>query len=501
MSLPDQIAEEKCTNDNAATSSDVELELHADKINTLENSLASPLQFEGQLDNTRNLLDRMKHFNVPAVSMALIDKGEIAWVKSWGIKDADTLALVTPQTLFQAASISKPVSALAALRMVESGDLSLDTPINEYLTRWQLPENELTQQVPVTLTHLLSHTGGLTVHGFRGYAQSDDQPTAIQVLDGDPMAKSEPVVVDTLPGTNFRYSGGGTTVFQVAMEDVSKKGFTQLMDELVLKPSGMTSSTYAQPLSEAFQTDVASGHLKGGRVVPGKWHNYPMQSPASLWTTPTDLANFSLAVIKAFHSEGVQGSDGNILSKSMCHQFLTEQKNSWGLGPGLVLEKGKTIGFHHGGANEGYRCQSLAFLDGRGAVVMTNSDVGDALLGEIMVAAAEVYDWPTRKAKTKEWLPLTATEQQQFVGVYTAKDEDTIYEIKVILNGEGLDISSPWFPIPDTFYITEREGETVTCTGGSGLTMTFSKGEKGQSVVTVQGMVFTQIIAGSASLK
>lgn len=503
MSLSDKIPVITPNNDSPTTSNEAQLKLHADKIIQLENSLASPLQFKGKSEVVHNLLERMKHFKVPGVSMALIDKGEIAWVKSWGVKDADTLAPVTPQTLFQAASISKPVSALAALRMVESGDLSLDKPINDYLTRWQLPENELAEQVPVTLTHLLSHTGGLTVHGFSGYGQTDEQPTVIQVLNGDAAAKSEPVVVDTLPGTKFRYSGGGSTVFQVAMEDVSGTTFTHVMDELVLKPAGMSSSTYAQPLPESYQANVASGHLADGSVLPGKWHNYPMQSPAGLWTTPTDLANFSLAVIKAFHTLEGQDKDGIILSKSMCDRFLTDQKEAlgvcpglfeaWGLGPGLFLENGKTFGFYHGGANEGYRCEFVTFLDGRGAVVMTNSDLGDTLVSEIMIAAAEVYDWPVPAAEIKEWLPLTNAEKQQFVGVYTANIEGAIYEFKVVLNGEALDISSSFSPVPDRCYITKRDGNTVICAGGAGFTVKFSENKKGQSIITVgSDFVFTQ---------
>ena len=378
-----------CSHNVSATDANADVAQHAEKIQQIENSLTSATQFKGRARVTYNLLERMKHYKVPSVSIALIDKGEIAWAKSWGIKDADTQELVTPQTLFQAASISKPASSIGALRMVEAGLLSLDKPINEHLKSWKLPENELTEQIPVTLTHLLSHTGGLTVHGFRGYAQTEAQPSAIQVLNGDTIANSDPVIVDILPGTNFRYSGGGSTVFQIAMEDVSQKSFTQLMDELVLMPAGMTHSTYAQPLPDAYKADVASGHLEDGGVVPGKWHNYPMQSPASLWTTPSDVAKFSLAVIEAHRAEGTadEKAEGKILSKPMCDQFLSEQLNAWGLGPRLFIEDGKTIGFHHGGANEGYRCNFAAFLDGRGAVVMTNSDVGDALVSEIMAAA------------------------------------------------------------------------------------------------------------------
>ena len=133
--------------------------------------------------------------------------------------------------------------------------------------------------------------------------------------------------------------------------------------------------------------------------MPGKWHNYPMQSPASLWTTPTDLAYFSLAVIMAFHSEDGKGSDGNILSKSMCDQFLTEQKDAWGLGPRLFMEKGQTIGFQHGGANKGYRCDSVAFLDGRGAVVIKTKEGGRHFKKgfKIVMDEVEPFDFFYRK--------------------------------------------------------------------------------------------------------
>ena len=245
-----------------------------------------------------------------------------------------------PTHLFQAASISKQVAAFAALQLVDSGHLSLDQPINNFLKRWHLPENELTQQTPVTLAHLLSHTAGTTVHGFRGYAQSDVQPTAIQVLKGDACAVSDPVIVDTLPGTQFRYSGGGTTIAQLAMEDASGKPFAQILQEQVLDPSGMTKSTFANPLPDAFQQDIACGHLADGQVVPGRWHNYPTQAAASLWCTPSDLARFSLAVLAAW-----RGEEGALLSKALVDQYLSEQLNAWGWGLVYLSKMAKPLAF------------------------------------------------------------------------------------------------------------------------------------------------------------
>lgn len=460
---------------------------HSEAISRLEKGLVSPLFFKDQADRTYTLEERMQFYKVPGVSVALIENGEIAWVKSWGVKDVNSQEPVTTQSIFQAASISKPLSAFAALRMVESGHLSLDQPINNYLKQWQLPENTFTQQVPVTLTHLLSHTGGVTVHGFNGYAQSAPQPTVLQVLNGEAIAQSDSVEVNTLPGTQFRYSGGGSTVFQVAMEDVSQQSFTQLMQDLVLTPTGMTSSTYEQPLPKTFTDDIASGHLVDGNVVAGLWHNYPTQSAASLWTTPTDLAKFSLAVI---HSS--QENSDALFSKNLCEQFLTNQKNAWGLGPRLFLEDGKAIGFHHGGANAGYRCNTLAFLDGRGAVIMTNSDAGNGLVAEMQAALAELYDWPAHKRECKAWLPMAESERTSLIGVYSFAYDETMLEVKVKLCTEGLTILTPWYPNLRDFLCTEQDDDSCCFTSPLGSIVTFGVNEKGQRIATSGGVVFIQ---------
>ena len=458
---------------------------HREAISRLEKCLVSPLYFEGQADRAYTLEERMAYFRVPGVSIALIENGAIAWVKSWGVKDVDNQQPMTTDTLLQAASISKPLSAFAALRMVESGHLSLDQPINNYLTQWQLPENTFTQQVPVNLAHLLSHTGGVTVHGFNGYAQTDPQPTAVQVLNGDAIAKSAPVEVDTIPGETFSYSGGGSTIFQIAMEDTSQQSFTKLMQDLVLTPSGMTASTYEHPLPDTFTDDIASGHLLNGTVVPGLWHNYPTQSAASLWTTPTDLAKFSLAVIEASQGEGT-----GLLSKALCEKFLTEQKNAWGLGPRLFIEDSKTIGFHHGGANAGYRCNTLAFLDGRGAVIMTNSDAGNGLITELQCSLAELYDWPAHKRQSQDWTAISEAERTPLAGVYSCTFDHEVFEVKVELSPHGLTILTPWYPEPRDYFLTEQDQGSSCFISPIGSIVTFGKNEKGECIATSGGVEF-----------
>ena len=378
-----------------AVSENTVKEAHAANIEALENTLM-PLGSEDEAKSKTapslsTLSERMAHYNVPGVSMALIEKGQMVWAKSWGVCAVDSNKPVTPTSLFQAASMSKPVAAFAALRMVDKGELSLTDPINNTLKRWQIPDNEFTRQQPVTLAHLLSHTAGTTVHGFAGYPQHVPQATVLEVLNGSGAANSAAVVVDTLPGSAFRYSGGGSTIFQLAMEDAGHKPFAQLLNELVLQPTEMTCSTYEQPLPSALQASIASGHCAEGQLIPGRYHNHPEQAAASLWTTPTDLAKFVLAVIDAHVCK-----EGALLSPSSIKHYLSEQKDNWGLGPRLYQQDGQTIGFHHGGSNRGYKSDFCGFLNGSGAVVMTNGEQGGPLTAEIMAAAAKVYGWPER---------------------------------------------------------------------------------------------------------
>lgn len=152
------------------------------------------------------------------------------------MKEMGQSDVVTLDTLFQAGSISKPVTAMAALHFVEAGRWSLDDPINDRLVSWKLPVNDLQKDQPVTLRRLLSHNAGTTVHGFPGYAAGTPVPTVVQVLNGEPPANTAPVRVDLVPGSKVRYSGGGTTIVQLMMTDQLKKPFPEILAETVLRP-------------------------------------------------------------------------------------------------------------------------------------------------------------------------------------------------------------------------------------------------------------------------
>lgn len=336
------------------------------------------------------LTQRMAHYKAPGVSIAVIDGFEIQWAKGYGLLAADGNEPVTPQTLFQAASLGKPVVAVAALHFVETGDLALDRDVNQDLRSWRLPDNEFTRVEKVTLRRLLSHSAGVTVSGFRGYARGETIPTLRQIFDGEWPANSPPIRVDMVPGTAHRYSGGGYMIVQQLLEDVVGKGLPEIMKNSVLDPGGMVTATFESPLPEELKPLAASGHRADGSPIPGGWHTYPeMGSGASLWATPSDLAQFAVHVMRAF-----VGQPDKVLSQEMAVQMLTPQIDDRGLGPVLGDDGGDLFYFMHPGANDGYKAVIVAYpLRGQGVVIMTNSDSGDALWREILNGISVEYGW------------------------------------------------------------------------------------------------------------
>jgi CubicO group peptidase (beta-lactamase class C family) len=326
---------------------------------------------------------RMNALHVPGVSVAIIDGYRIVWAKGYGPG-------ITPETRFQAASISKPVAAMAALKLVEQGKLSLDEDVNAKLKSWKVPGNQFTQQEKVTLRRLLSHSAGLTVHGFAGYDISAPLPTLPQILDGVKPANSAAVRVDIKPGTESRYSGGGLTVMQLLMMDVTGTQFPELMESTVLSKVGMRHSTYLQPLPDAWKKEAAIAHDQNGKPIHGDWHVYPEMAAAGLWTTPSDLAQFAIEL-----QLSKQGKANHVLSREMTNQMLTRQIADVGLGI-MLIGHGEAELFEHGGSNEGFKCLLVATMNtGQGVVIMTNGDQGGKLADEVQKAVAAEFHWPT----------------------------------------------------------------------------------------------------------
>jgi CubicO group peptidase (beta-lactamase class C family) len=334
-----------------------------------------------------SLTELMKIYNVPGLSLAVIANYKIVDTKAYGVKTAGSSEPVTTRTLFQAGSISKPVAATGALALVEQGKLSLDEDVNLKLTSWRLPENEFTKTEKVTLRRLMSHTAGLTVHGFPGYDVDEPRPTLVEVFNGEKPANTPPIRVDTVPGTLERYSGGGVTIEQQLMMDVTGKPFPSLMHELVLDKIGMTDSSYEQPLPPARAAMTACGTYQDGKSVHGKWHIYPEMAAAGLWATPTDLAKFAIEIALSKH-----GKSNRVLSEKMTQEMLTPVKDEAGLG--FFLEKANPGQFGHDGSDEGFQALLEMNADtGNGVAMMANSDNGLWVMDAVLRRVATEYAW------------------------------------------------------------------------------------------------------------
>jgi len=336
-----------------------------------------------------SIAERMKTLGVPGLSVSVFDGGRIIWSRGYGVRDRAAGDHVDEETLFQAASISKPVTSAALFRMIEEGRLALDEDVNLRLRSWKVPDSALTATEKVTPRRIVSHMAGLTVHGFAGYVAGAPLPTVPEILDGLPPANSPPVRVTTPPGVRESYSGGGFTVLQLLMQDVAGRPFRDLLNDLVLRPLNMTDSTFAQPLPPKLAGGAATGYQADGTPIAGRFHVYPELAAAGLWTTPSDLARFMLAIGRSYRGEA-----GGFLRRDTATLMLTKIPNAGGLGFGLSGD-GSTRRYRHNGGNAGFTCYAVAFTDtGRGVVLMTNSDGGETLMREFARAISREYGWP-----------------------------------------------------------------------------------------------------------
>jgi CubicO group peptidase (beta-lactamase class C family) len=334
------------------------------------------------------LSERMAQLHVHGVSIAVVHQGRMEWAKGYGVRQIGGDP-VDADTLFQAGSISKPLAAMGALRLVQEGKLRLDKNVNDSLTSWKLPPSAAAPGAVVTLRELLTHTAGLTVHGFPGYAAGAPVPTLIQVLNGEPPANTPAIRLDSVPGENWRYSGGGYTVMQQLVIDTVKEPYPQFLHDAVLAPMGMSHSTYQQPLPSSLLSHAAMPYNEDGTAVEGGPHTYPEMAAAGLWTTPSDLCRYIIEM-----QQSLKGTSNPVLSPSMTRQMLTAGTGGWGLGLHIGGSSADPW-FSHNGANAGYENAFAGYeTNGDGAAVMTNAQGGGRLAQEVMRAIANTYDWP-----------------------------------------------------------------------------------------------------------
>lgn len=363
-------------------------------IQAIEQGLLPLNHSELQPAEKMDLRQRMRFYKVPGFSVAYVDQGELVWTKGYGVVEAGSEKPVTTETIFQAASISKPVTAMVALHLVEAGLLDLDGDANDALRSWKIPESKYTQarrngvQRKVTLRGLLSHTAGMGIRGYTGYPSGRELPTLEQILNGEPPSNSRPVRVVQAPGKAFKYSGGGYLVVQQMIEDVTSRSLAFLAKELIFDKLGMASSTFDSRLPQAYLPRAANAHRKTGKPVPGKWHVYPEQAAASLWTTPSDLGRLIVQVLKSYKNES-----NLVLSSEMTRQMLIPEMGIGGLGFNIVIKDGMTR-FGHPGWNEGFHSLMIGCLEtGQGIVWMSNGENGRRLGWEVSRGLAEIVKW------------------------------------------------------------------------------------------------------------
>ncbi|SFQ58201.1 serine hydrolase domain-containing protein [Hymenobacter arizonensis] len=437
-----------------------------EKITQVEQNLKAVRNLEGQ-PSKWTLEDRMKHHRINGVSIAVIKDYKVEWARGYGMADAEEKRPVTVNTLFQAGSISKSLNGVGVLKLAQDKKLSLDADINEYLKSWKFPYDSLAKGKKITLANLLSHTAGLTVHGFPGYEVGAAIPTLPQVLNGEKPTNTAAVRSKYAPSLKYEYSGGGTTISQLLVQDVTGQPYDKFMYDNVLKPMGMKASSYTQPPTAAQQPLLASGYQSDGKPVKGKYHLYPEQAAAGLWTTPTDLAIYIIETQRA-----LQGKSAKVLSQDMNKRRLTPYVDSLaGFGVFIMNKRGVQY-FHHSGADEGFVSNYVGSMDGgNGVVVMTNTQ-NSALLGEIINSVATTYNWKNYYAPVNLKQVLQPnTVLAPYVGKYKVQNQEWAIELKNDGPWLAVNPTTAWkmyFTDPTHFFVLEQSAKFSMMLDGAG---------------------------------
>jgi CubicO group peptidase (beta-lactamase class C family) len=429
-----------------------------ERIRLVENNLAGWVQ-TGEND-TWNLTERMKSYNINGLSIAVISNNQIEWARGYGYADVSEKRPVSEKTLFQAASISKSLNSVGVLKLAQEKRINLDSDINKYLVTWKFPYDEKSNNKIITIANLLSHTGGLTISGFPGYSKDEMLPSIPQILDGQNPANTMPVRSSVEPGKSVNYSGGGITISQMIIMDITNQPYDIFMKENVLDQLGMTSSSFTQPPLASRQNLLATGYKADGSEVPGKYHIYPEQAAAGLWTNPTDLCRYIIYTQLSFN-----GALTKVLTPELTRLRLTPVLEDAALG---VFVNSRVTGsfkyFNHNGGNEGFCCTAIGCLNsGEGVVIMTNTDyLNNFILEEIANSVATVYKWKDYfLPEIKKVVDVDVAVMEKYIGKYDLDGK----VITFIMSDRGLLVNfygnfywKVYFSSESEFFIKEIHG-------------------------------------------
>ncbi len=464
-----------------------------EQIKQVENHLAGEVKIEGKEDY--NIIERMTFYKVKGLSIAVIQNYKIVWAKGYGWADEQEKRPVTTTTLFEPGSISKSFNALGILKLVQDKKLDLNTDINTYLKSWKFPYDSVSGNKKITLANLLSHSAGLTVHGFPGYDRKDSIPTLSQVLDGKKPANTPAVRSQFEPGLKYQYSGGGTTISQLLLTDFTQMPYDKFISENVLKPMDMDNSFYTQPPPADKLNSVATGYRADGSMVENKFHVYPEQGAAGLWTTPTDLCKYIIETQLAY-----EGKSAKVLNREMTKLRLTPYLDESAALGVFIEDRSGVKYFQHGAGNEGFRGFYYGSLEGgNGVAVVVNSDNGDIMF-ELMNSVASVYNWKGfYHPLVKKEITIADSIQQKYTGIYlyentlaiVLKREDGYY---LFSNGKYMKMH---FSGETDFFNTESPAEKKFTKDAAGHVNGYTRTKDGEQLPQMVKVMDVDTLKGS----
>ena len=418
------------------------------RMNQLLAGIRGQVRFVGEQEEFKTLQQAMTDYQIPAVSLAVIHNGQIDWTRTAQLTGSEPLNC---RSIFQAASLSKPVTVMAAMRMHEAEVIDLDQNIEEYLLDFVLPEGQQSEDNPVTLRNIFTHTSGITPGGYQGYEFNTPLPSDLDIVRGAPGVNSPKLAVIAEPNSVMAYSGGGYTLAELALQNHLGGSFSALMDKWILAPAVMTDSDFRQPLPENERVKAAIGHLHTGEAIAGGWHNYPEQAAAGLWSNSRDMARFLIEIYQAY-----QGQE-SIFSQAQIRSMLAEERDRSVYGFIVDRSNGGLSVTHYGG-NAGYRTgMTIDLVSGNGLVYLANSDNGGLLGNELLLSTSQVYDWQQFQQVEVQRSEAENSILENLVGDYLWNDQ---VEVRIGFN-EAEENVSLYFPNGDEYPLTPIKGEEL----------------------------------------
>lgn len=423
----------------------------AERKTQIENGIRGKVKFLEEPDNFSSITNKMSEYNIPALSLAVINQGKIEWADIYQNANFPEEQELDCTSIFQAASLSKPVTFLAALRMHAAGEIDLDENIQNYLKDFVIPEGQQTLENPVTFRNIFAHTSGITSGGYQGYAQGLPLPSDLDILKGSDGVNSPAIEVITPPNETLAYSGGAYTLAELTLQDIFNDEFSNIMRKWMLEPAGMQHSEFTQPLPVSKAKQVARGYTQSGDVLDGGWRNYPEQAAAGLWSNSIDMAKFLIEIYKAYQGKS------SIFSASDIKSIISQERD--GHVYGFILNRsGDDISITHYGGNAAYRTgMTISLTSGNGLTYLINSDNGGALGNELLLTASQVYNWQHFKQTNVSREQVNANDLKPLAGKYKWNNQ---IDLSIKYDESSKQISL-FFPNGDEYKLTPIVGDEL----------------------------------------